>query len=95
MICSFSQDPQTDAVGLQAIKALIAAAARFQPEGRTRPLGPISRGKTDIVALLFDMGADPVAWPNKAIGINWTLSPVETAAMKGHQRRRNIEIRLL
>ncbi len=85
MICSFSQDPQTDAVGLQAIKALVAAGARLQPEGRTRPFGPISRGKTDIVALLFDMGADPVAWPNKAIGTNWTLSPVETAAMKGHQ----------
>ena len=47
-------------------------------------LQPISRGRTRYGRLL-DMGADPVAWPNKAIGTNWTLSPVETAVMKGHQ----------
>ena len=85
MISSFSQDSRTDAVGLQAIKALVAAGAKLQPEDQTILFQPISRGKTDIVALLLDMGADPVAWPNKAIGTNWTLSPVETAVMKGHQ----------
>jgi hypothetical protein len=33
MISSFSQDSRTDTVVLQAIKALVAAGARLQPEG--------------------------------------------------------------
>jgi ankyrin repeat protein len=44
---------------------------------------PIADGKTDIVALLLDIGADPTAWPDKEIGTPY--SPVEFAAKEGHQ----------
>jgi ankyrin repeat protein len=81
MLISTLRDPQGDTVGLQAIQALIAAGAKLQPEDRAILYWPVARGKTDMVALLLDMGADPTAWPKN---FDETLSPVEIAAQEGH-----------
>lgn len=83
LMISVSRDPQVDTVGLQAIKALIAAGAKLQREDRAILFWPVSQGKADIVALLLDMGADPTGWPNEER--DTSLSPVETAAQRGHQ----------
>jgi len=83
MRIGFSRDPAIDTVGLQAVKALVAAGAKLQPEDRSILYWPIARGKTEIVALLLDLGADPTAWPNKEIGTSY--SPVEEAVREGHQ----------
>ena len=82
LMISFSKDPETDAIGLEAIKALVAAGAKLQPEDQSILFWPVSLGKTDIVALLLDMGANPVTWPKD---FNVNLSPVEIAAKEGHQ----------
>lgn len=79
---SVSSDPQVDTVGLQAVKALITAGLKLQPEDQAILYWPVANGKRDIVALLLDMGANPTVWPKT---FNATLSPVEIAAQEGHQ----------
>jgi hypothetical protein len=81
VIC-ISKDPQENTVGLQAIKALITAGAKLQPEDQEILFWPVSQGKTDIVALLLDLGADATRWPPS---ISTPYSPVEYATKEGHQ----------
>ena len=82
-LIGISRNPDVDAVGVQAVKALIAAGAKLQSVDRAILFWPISNGKADIVALLLDIGADAATWPNNEIVT--PLSPVETAAEEGHQ----------
>ena len=83
-MCSISRgDPQTDAVCVQTIKALVADGAKLQTADRKIFFWPVASGKADIVALLLDLGADAASWPNDDIHTNY--SPVEFAAKEGHQ----------
>lgn len=64
-----------------AIKALITAGAKLQPEDSGILFFPIVRGQEQVVRMLLDLGANPSSWPK---GIGTALSPVETAATHGY-----------
>ena len=84
MFCSIFREPRTiTADCIQAIKTLIGAGAKLQPVDQEILYFPVANGKTEIVALLLNLGADATSWPNKQIGT--PLSPVEVAVGKGHQ----------
>ena len=84
MFCSIFREPRTiTADCIQAIKTLIGAGAKLQPVDQEILYFPVANGKTEIVALLLDLGADAVRWPSDETGTPY--SPVEEAAKNGHQ----------
>ncbi len=80
---SVLNSPEIDAECTEAIKLLIGAGARLQPADQSILYLPIALGKVQIVALLLNLGADPLRWPNDEVGTQY--SPIETAQTNDHQ----------
>jgi len=83
LVSFFAKSPEAYALGVQAIKALVAAGAKLQSVDKEILFGPIVKGRQEIVSLLLGLGADAATWPNDEIGT--ALSPVEEAVKSGYQ----------